>query len=215
MRCKIPARDLALKLNETICRYRKEPVWVRVLDEMIYLYKLDEVNSSGRYFAIIKPNDPDFDVAGVPLGYLQGESIYKHRVYYLSRIPIRKVKQGLPLNAIKAVQVGQEDTGPRLKLPFSPLTKSFICMVKNEYPKLADLMKMLRGLHAKDSTQIYQAAVSRDVAIEINQMGIINVYYKKVFVGWMQPDKNTVHIPKSELSWVISKYLSELDWIVD
>jgi hypothetical protein len=89
-------------------------------------------------------------------------------------------------------------------------------MVKNDYPKLPDAMKMLRGLHAKDPSQVYQVAIRRDIAIEINQMGIINVHYKRSFVGWIQPDKNIVHIPKSDLSWVISKYLSDhLDWVVD
>lgn len=214
MRCKIPSRDLALKLNDTICRYKKEPVWVRVSDGLLYLYHLDEVNTSGRFFATIKSTDPDLDVASVPLGYYQGEGKNNHKVFYLTRIPLRKVKQGLPLNAIRGTQVGDDGLELRGK-NHSFLNKSFIRMIKNEYPKLSDSMKMLRGLHSKDSSQIYQVALSRDIAIEINQMGIINVHYKKLFVGWIQPDKNTVHIPKSELSWVISRYLSQLDWVVD
>lgn len=217
MRCRIPERDLGLKLNDTICRYKGEPVWVRVEGGTIYLYKLPDVNTSGRWFTTIKSNDPDLDVASVPLGYMQGDGNNRNSVFYLSRIPIRKVKQGLPLTAIKSVQVGDDSNGPRGKAPSGAyLNNSFVRMVKNDYPKLPDAMKMLRGLHSKDSSKVYQAAISRDIAIEINQMGIINVHYKKVFVGWIQPDKNIVHVPTSELSWVISKYLSEhLDWVVD
>lgn len=222
MRCKIPSRDLALKLNDTICRYKGEPVWVKVVDGGLYLYHIEEINTTGRYFTTIKSTDPAFDVASVPLGYLQGEGTNKHKVYYLSRVPIRKVKQGLPLNAIRSNQMGEDDQGGALGRLLkgngggSILTKSFVRMVRNEYPRLPDSMKMLRGLHAKDPSQVYQVAIRRDIAIEINQMGIINVHYKRNFVGWIQPDKNIVHIPKSDLSWVISKYLSDhLDWVVD
>ena len=217
MRCRIPSRDLSLKLNDTVCRYKKEPVWVKVIDSLLYLYKLNEVSTTGRYFATIKSTDPDLDVASVPLGYLQGEGQNRWRVYYLSRIPIRKVKQGLPVSAIRVMAVGEDENARSSKIHVGMVhSTTFSNMVKNEYPRLPDSMKALRGLYSKDPSQIYQIAVSRDIALEINQMGIINVHYKRNFVGWIQPDKSTVHVPKSDLSWVISQFLSShLDWVVD
>ncbi len=213
MRCKIPSKDLGLKLNETVCRYEGEPKWVRVSEGRIFLYSLTE---PGGHYMHIKSDDPKFDVASPPLGYMQ----HKNEVWYLTRIPLRKTKQGVCQAAIACRQLGHKIDysaktlgSPIQKLLFS---QGFIDMVKGNYPPLGDSLKKLRGLHAKDSEKVYQVCVRRDVAMEINQVGVINVSYKGKFCGWIQPDKNMVHIPHSDLGWVISKYLShELDWEVD
>jgi hypothetical protein len=144
----------------------------------------------------------------------------KFDVWYLSRIPLRKVKQGLCMQAISCRKLGtREDrtmrTGgsPIQRLMFS---QNFVDLVMGKYPTLKEVMNNLRAEHAKDNSKIYQLAVSRDIALEINEMGVVNVHYKNQFVGWIQPDAWVVHVPRSDKSWVVSRYLAHvLDWTVD
>lgn len=210
MRCKIPTKDLGLKLNDTICRYDGEPVYIRTTDGRLCLYRLTDTNT---YFTVIKGTDEKLDVSSPALGYTQ----YRNKVYYLSRVPVRRTKQGLATNAISLTPLGAQDNpygkGMATQVVFQ---QGFIDMVVGKYPTLENAMKALRADHAKNPKESSQIAISRSIALEINAVGIINVYYKEMFVGWIQPNRMTVHVPRSDMSWIISKYLGhELSWEVD
>ena len=69
MRCRIPDRDLTQRLDQTICRYKGHPYYVRHGDmNTLYLYDLE--NRQTRLHVINK-NDVELDISSVPLGYLQ------------------------------------------------------------------------------------------------------------------------------------------------
>lgn len=206
MKCNIPAADLAQKLNDTVCRYKSEPVYVRVEKSKLHLFKID---STGAALAVIKADDPDFDVAGPPLGYIQ----LGRKVQYLTRFPLRRTKQGLDVRAIRSKDLAGESLGLSKLNVFSP---SFKNMLQGEYPDLGDALKSLRADYAQNNRCNSEIAVTRNIAMSINEIGVINVYYKNNLVGYIQPDKFTVHVSNSEWSWVISKFLShELTWEVD
>lgn len=209
MRCKIPTADLQQKLHDTICRYKGEPVYCLVNRGIsIDLYHMYNTREP---FAKIKATDPDFDISGVPLGYIQKTPF---EVLYLTRVAVRKTKQGLDTRNIRARRIfNQEAQKANNDYIF---TESFVKMVKNDYVSLAQALKELRENFAKSPKSQSQKAISRNIAMWIDEMGRINIYYKNDFVGWMQPDKNVVHVPSNDMGWVVSKYLShELSWKID
>lgn len=209
MRCKIPSADLSLKLNDSICRYKGEPVYIRVDGSRLLLYTMTQTNSP---FANIKGNDPDFDISSVPLGYVQ----YKGEVGYLTRIPVRKTKQGLDARSVRVRRIVDNAALSKVNSTNFIYSQGFIDMVGKKYPNLGDAVKELRGKYSKDEKCQAQIAISRDIAMWINEMGIINIHYKGDFVGWVEPDGNVVHVPSNDRGWVVSRYLSsEFSWKID
>ena len=212
MRCKIPARDLAQKLDQSICRYDKLPVYCRVMQKgVIHLYPLDNLNE---YVHVIKPNDEKFDISGIPLGCIQGRR-ESNRVFYLSRVPWRRTKQGLQYPSLVIRKLGE--TNPLRTDPASIVfSTNFINMVMGNYPTLKDAIDTIRQQHKRNPEDIHQIAISIDIALSINAMGIIYVYFKNQFVGWMAPDTMTVIVPHSDKALIVSKFLShELSWKVE
>lgn len=211
MRCNIPARDLAQKLDGTICRYKGDPVLVRVDDAVLNLYPVTDTR--GKRIARINPSDPDFDIAGVPLGYIQ--SADNINVWYLSRIPVRRTKQGLEPRSVRVRNISGTNVDHKTPAQIVIYTEGFKQMVLNQYIPLGDAMKLLRDRWASDSTPAWQVAISRNIALGIDKQGIIKVFYKTEYVGWIAPDQFTVNVKADAFSWVVSKYLShELDWKV-
>lgn len=209
MRCNIPARDLHQKLDNTLCRYKGRPVYVRVDSGRagVHIYNVHDTNTP---IDKIKATDPDFDVASIPLGYVQ----YRDRVYHLARIPVRRVKQGLDIRSIRVRNL--DGSGGDILVNHLIFSKEFEEMVANRGNRLSDVLGYLRAQSKKDNSRVYERVLSRDIALGINKMGIINVYFKGVHVGWMQPDKDIVHVPSDEMGWIVSKYLShELSWKID
>lgn len=213
MRCKIPDRDLAQKLDTSICRYDGLPVYCRVMSKSrIDLYAL--ADTGGLPIATIKPRDEKFDVSGVPLGCMQSP-LNNRRAVYLSRSPIRRTKQGLHYSSVLIRRLG-EDELRRVTQQDYVFSQPFIDMVKGVYPPLSECLNRLRTWHKQEQESIHEIAVNINIGLSINAMGIIFVYFKNQFVGWIPPESNTVIVPESDKAWVISKFLSdELSWKVE
>jgi hypothetical protein len=213
MKCRIPDADLGQKINDTVCRYKGQPVYVRTGDKgkSITLFKLDETD---KLVATITKDDVNFDIASIALGYVNGERTL--RALYVSRLPLRRTKQGIDPRALKISAIPGSGAGAAPNSTSIIFSKSFIEMVNNTYPSVEEALPALRAALAKDGTT-GSIAVSKDIAISIDKMGIVRVHYKNEYVGWIQPNKFLVHVPSdSGLSWVISKYLSHvLGWQID
>lgn len=212
MKCRIPDADLGQKLHETICRYKGHPVWVKIREgQEIHLYKTNDVQQR---WAIISKDDADFDISNVPLGYINGSQ--EKRVYYLTRVPVRRTKQGLSSQNLRIHNLPGFNDALRKptynQIMFSP---GFADMVLGKYPPLETVMKELRT-NLKNKGDFGQMAVSREIALSIDKVGLIFVYYKNEYIGWIQPDKFTVHVHSDGVAWVVSKYLSHiLGWEID
>ncbi len=207
MRCKYPERDLSQRLDNSVCMYGGNPVYVRVSPEgggILDLYDLDQ-NIPG-ILSRIKYNDPLFDISTPPLGFIQAR---QEMAMFVMRRPVRVYKQGLSNENILILGVGFGANFPeRISVRSLPVKR----MIANNYPTLIEALKTLE--ESKDNKSI---AISRDICLEyVHKNRIIHVYYRdpKEPVGWMIVGTRTVIIPSSENGWVVSKYLSGLTWEV-
>lgn len=199
MRCKYPERDLGQRLDGTICRYMGKPVYVRYRERgELHLYSLA---SGGRELErTIDPNDPEFDISTVPLGYMQDTT---ETVVYVSRRPARIYKQGVSVDSLLFTPM----SGSRLSHTW--VQQSFYNMVIDDYPPLRESINRLSR-----SEKNLEVAVGRDLALK-SKGGIVFVHFKGMEVGFIIPQTNTVSIPSGELAWVVSKHLSGFDWEVN
>ncbi len=209
----IPA-DVNQKLDGCVFRYKGVPYMVRAGGggAQVTLY---ELTNPHKIYAQIKYNDPDLDISSVPLGYVN--RVMFDDVSYLIRNPIRRVKQGVNEQNTKVVPLPGR---PRLVNVHNFIwSQGFIDAVTNKFPPLDVALKSLRQrLNVVNMQEIrYQSmAISRDIALMIDEMGIITVFYKNNYVGWIQPNKDIVHVKSNELGWVVSRYLSHiLGWVID
>lgn len=212
MRCRIPEADLGQKLHDTVCRYKGQPVWIKVRDGEIHGYELP---GAGKLIGRIMKDDVDFDISNVPLGYVNSAN-RGEKVYYLTRIPVRRTKQGLSNQNLKLNSLPKLPFNGKLAGATSILiSNGFVDMVNNSYPQLEDAMKLLRKNLVEHGIE-GQIAIRRDIALSIDKAGIVFVYYKNDYIGWIQPDKFIVHVISNGVSWIVSKYLSHvLGWEID
>lgn len=201
------SRDLELKLYGTVCRYKGVPVYIgQTSAKLLHLYDITRKES----VASISPNDPDFDTATPQLGYMN----YEDQVYYVSRPPLRRTRQGIDTrNTVFKPLVGRFNYPPEHLL----YSVQFRDMVMGNYPKLDSVLENMRASWKKDYNIGLQKAVTRHIALMIKGSGIIDVWYKEQNIGYILPSKpDTVVVPDREDAWVISRYLShELSWKVD
>lgn len=205
MKCKIPDRDLAQRLDHTFCRYRGVPYYVRYYDAD--MLQLNDINSK-KQVSIIKSDDPEFDVSSIPLGYMQMDVT---RVLYLYRQPSRLFKQGLSLDNIGIYQPYQESRLRASASGVSFFSKAFIRCLEGVYEPLDIAIEFI-----KTYTADCQKAIDRDVAL-ISKEGnprAIFVHYKNKEVGWIPKNQKVVIVPSNEDAWIISKYLSNYNWEV-
>jgi len=219
MRCTIPDVDLTQKLDGTICRYKGAPVYVRVRDRQGQLDLYDcRAGSNAEAKFRIKSTDEEFDISSLPLGYMNQKD--SKEVVYVSRIPARRTKQGVEGRSLRISSATGNGGGRAKYVDNIFFTKEFADMVEGIYPSLDSAIKELRGIYSKTSVVnlkeadiICQKAVSRNIALSINAMGNINVYFKDSWVGWIAPDEMLVRVPNNAMGWIVSRYLShELAW---
>lgn len=211
MRCTIIPEDIPQKISESIFRYKGVPYYVKNAGAgYISLYLLTDLN--GSVFKKIKFDDPDFDFSSIPLGYVNYEE-YKHTPY-LSRTPVRKVKQGVNGQNVKMYFIPGGELNKKYGFNSASVlySQGFINMTQDMYPSLEEAMIKLR----KKKEKIAEIAISRNIALLIDEQDIIKVFYKNQYVGWIQPNKYLVHVKSNDLGWVVSKYLSHiLGWQID
>lgn len=217
MRCNIPSRDLSQKIGNTVCMYGNEPVFVEVLGRgnNIRIYFLGKENQ----FKEITTDDENFDISSPPLGYMKDRG---NRVFYLTRSPVRRSRQGLDHRSLKARRIPILDNNGQ-KISLDPYgvndvfhDPGFYNMVTNRYPPVDLAIDNLVRQHKENPEKHYEEAISRQFGLTINQVGIINVFLKNELVGWIPPNSLTVQVPSSEKGWVISKYLSHiLGWEIN
>jgi len=211
MRSTIIEADLAQKINETVCRYNGQPVYVRTSNRRgkLHIYNLHD---GGSEIKEIDHTDPLFDISSIPLGYVQRTNRWS--TLDCTRIPIRRVRQGLCATHMRANSpTGKQPYATGTTLMFS---QGFHDMVLGIYRPLEQSLAGLRKALADTIDFSGEAAVNIDTAISINSQGVVNVYYKNELVGWMEPDKNVVHVKSQDKSWIISKYLAHvLGWVID
>jgi len=211
MKCNFNNADLENNLDRTICRYAGVPVIVSCEGgNNLILYRLD--NAAGDPFARIKSTDDDFDISTPPLGYAQWN---QESVIYVSRLPVRKWKQGLSLENTKAVALPRGNADPQ-NVPFDFRHKAISNMMQSIYPDFKSVLKQL-----KKADLPIEIAVSNNCALKkIITRRTVNVYYKNELVGFipeieLESLRPKVIVPNSLLGKIISLYLHHFDWEVN
>lgn len=202
MQCNIASLDLPARLNGTVCMYDNVPYFVGTEDShrpiWIYLYDLMTKSLVHK----IKPNDPLFDIATPPLGYLQ---IKKNRAVWSERIPHRQFRQGITLGV----------------LHFEFFNESFRMNIHSEYfkntmmkvyPTLPEVLKT-----AFKDPDLGEYSLSNDCALVKSVAGIVKIYFKHEEVAFssvpkLKKKRPMIHVPSSTKSWITEKYLSKFDW---
>lgn len=222
MKNTIQAQDVQQKLDSCIFRYKGVPYYVRGKNATLSLYVLGNQNENAAHQ--IPYNDPDLDISSIPLGYVNVPNPSDkgaYFVYYFTRIPVRRVKQGVTTeNTNMSALPGANKMAQKSNVMFS---KSMTDSIIGNFPKLDIALKELRRLVASKDAEILQGksarfeiAISRSIALVIDQMGIIRVYHKNVYIGWIAPDDYVIHVKSNDLGWIVSKYLHHiLGWKVD
>ena len=211
MRCKYLPQDLTARLDDSVCRYRGEPVYVRVNGDRLRLFDL--TNMQKWKWEIIY-TDPEFDISSPLLGYMNTDviNLSNNKCYYVRRKPVRRYKQGFNLVASTFSML---DGTLERKRDISSLmySKGMKECITGVYPTLDQVLDFFKKNFKPGET--LEAAVTREIALQVGKNGVVNVFYKEFEVGWMTLKENVVHIPSGDWAWVISKFMQPLNWRVD
>jgi hypothetical protein len=214
MNCEIMTNDLGQKIGDTIVRYDGIPYYVRVAaGDLINLF--DVASPSGKTVQQVDARDPLFDISSLPLGYVNYQ-LWK-QTFYVTRFPKRQVKQGvIPQNTKINYFPNLHWTGGFPRSQDVLFNKAFKDSVMGVFPPLENAIKGLRGIHTSNPSTHYSVAISRDIALVIDEQAIVKVYYKNRYVGWIAPNDNIVNVNETDgMGWVVSKYLSDvLGWVI-
>ena len=177
MRVKYNKRDYTQRLDNGVVFYGDEPMLLRVHDNFFRLYHLATIGYSDEHIDV-SFDDPLINIQAPKLGFVNNKNLSAE---YLMRMPVRAYKQSLCLRNL---------------IGFSPLTnrednckskfKDIYYTLKNQYPTV-DVT-----LHNLKTDQC--VAVSRDIALHKDSLGIIKVWYKTLPVGFMSPLSTTVEL---------------------
>lgn len=187
-------KDLQDRLSGTICRFNGTPVFVQVKSESIL--QLWDVPTQGTLIKEISPQDPRLDISMLDLGYFNyqghGRKTMK-KVVYLSRSPSKKYKQG---TCHSYIQVHDID-GKRSQTVSSSccLSQGFVDAIEGRFPTITELEE--EG----------ELALSPDVAVSRDEMGILTVYFRGQKVAVKVPDIDKLHTVRNEHSWVIERFI--------
>lgn len=201
MHCKYPERDLPQRLDQTICRYKGKPYFVRTPggNEIT----LREVYGD-KVYGVIDSSDFDFDISSIPLGFCQFNNA---QVCFASRVPSRIWKQGICQDNL----LFRDLRGT--SLPLSIRSIQFYKMLTDDYPSIDEALKIFYSKSVVDGTEI---AISKQVCLKIStKLKRIAVYYGLDQVGFIMNNTKTVIVPSDEFGWVVSEYLRGFDWVID
>lgn len=153
----------------------------------------------------IDPHHNDLDISSFELGYINTP----RGAYYLTRMPQRQYRQSLTQGHVVEYHLSfggieKQRVGRSQWL----MSEHFVNAYRNPFPRFDAALEML-------DDEVSSVALSRDIAITKDELGIVKVWHKLEMVGFIVPGTRTVRVPATDKGWVISMYLSELEWEID
>lgn len=193
MKCKYRPQDYAQRLDHTWCRYKGIPVYVRVQGDRI----------SGSYdcqdYFVIQDLE-DFDISSLELGYVN----HRNKVSYVTRVPSQRYKQGVCSSNVSFEGIAEGRSAREAVVEVT--STAFKNMLNGVYPPLEKVLKNLSE---------GEVAISRDIAISTDILGVKSVFYKQKLVGWIAPGTKVVNIPSGDLAHIVSYFLEGLNWEIN
>lgn len=210
MKNKIIPSDLTARFDGTVIKWNNTPYYVRVGGDCnFHLHTLD---NTSRRVNTVSAYDEGIDVSTPRLGYVWLEDLCV--VVWLARKPTRRYTQGinrnnLVMNFLPDHKRAEDE--PMMNADRALLSKYYLKAFNNDFPTVTEAIKILRARNGRQG----EVAVSHEIALLINSLGIINVYLSNDLVGYILPHKKTVKVPSSHGAWVVSTMLEGLDWEID
>lgn len=195
MNCRyVSNHDLCQYLSGTIVRYKGLPYMFEV-DEDNYAHLYDMVTGEPKVEKI-RPDDADLDISSPDLGYMNVET----GVQYVYRNTARYYKQGICNYNIKFSGIDGKNN-----YPGSINSKWLKACLLGDYPSLDVALKIITDPDDKRN----EIAISRDVALQYRDSGIILIYLKAKEVASFSVNTKKVSLPTSELTWILERYLNQ------
>lgn len=176
------AEEAHHRLLNTVILYEAKPVYVHMVTDYhplkkgagIYLecYTLPDMVGKNYY----ELSDPKFEYHSMRLGYVNG----RNHAVYLSRMPARKIKQGLYNDNILITKLpsavdeaGGRNAAPRMTFQQIMKTQGFVDMCAGEYPTFDKVLKSMKA-----DGEVVSQAFSRQLALQKDGLGVLNLYYR-------------------------------------
>lgn len=178
--------DVYARLNNTVCRYDGEPVYINVdTGEVTGTIVCNFYHASKRDPAFIQCNtiDPLFDESSPELGYMNHDK----QVLYLARVPARMNQQGLSIANVVVFRKGGEKQRNVTILELR--SDGFRNMIVNDYrPFDKALNKMM------DQRKIKGLAFHKHAALQYIDGNSLGVLYRARLVGMFNPRTERVDL---------------------
>lgn len=191
--------DLYQRLDGTICRYGGKVVYVRVKTDMddgtkpkVELY---DYPSTDKHLKSISPDDPEFDISLLDLGYANILYDGKNYVTYLSRSTRKTFKQGTTISGILVRDIAGKSHN--YLGSGNLVSQGFVDAVNGEYPE---------SVAALEAGLTDEIALSPELAVSIDDLGCRTYYWRTTKVAIQVPGQK-LHRVDSEFSWVVDKVL--------
>jgi len=125
--------DAKMRLDDTLIRYKGEPIYVITVDQPRVNYILTVSYLRTLIEAKVSLKDKDIDLSPVPLGNMNHEG----NVYFTSRAPHRVWKQGLSRDTFMCKSMVHGYVGINVNC------KALVNTINNEYPSLKESCRMI------------------------------------------------------------------------
>ena len=206
-------RDVRQRIGSGLIRYKNEPYVVLDVirdDSQVIVTSLDSYSNGTSEMKTVNVNDPELDVSAIELGYINTKT---NGALLLSRGPDRRYRQlTSPDNLTIFSPAKDRDETRNLNRTAILYSAGAVDMFNNVYPTIRDAMILM------NSGKIHSVAVSRDVALTIDQIKMVKVYVKDMQIGYIEPNQsNTIRVivPECEYGSLISEFLYGYDWRVE
>lgn len=201
MKAKYPVTDYNQRLHSGVVLWKNVPHCINTEDNTLNITDLVTGEMVARS---VSPDHEYLDIAAFELGYINTEV----GAYYLTRIPARQFKQAITSGSVIEYRLTRDGPsrdgigrGRWLR------TQEFRDRYTKSYPTYDEAVRMFNG----DRVSV---ALSPDIAITKHKE-LVKVWHKLECVGEIKSGTRTVIVPSSEKAWVISMYLSQLNWEIE
>lgn len=196
---------MQMRLNDTICMYKGQPVHVYSSAE----YDHPMVTVCSEYFDGDGPipldnyievdyTSDDFDYYMPPIGYMNYNNLARARAQYIRRLPMRQYKQGLSPRYLKGS--GLEPDG-NVRMTSLLCSSGFRTMLLNQYPSVYEAIGLMEDQKAES------VAISRVVAIGPQDDKFYKVYHKNIVVAGYNREHGYVRTFPSTKQTIIDRIL--------
>lgn len=132
--------DVNLRLNNTICRYKDEFGIVNTGEKgTLVVFQPYSAKGHAGQASVLDANDASLLITSPSLGYMQYSD---YRCAYVTRVPVRRQRQGLSSDNLNMFYVDGNDSGD-FRNAFG--SSRFFAMLYNSYPTMKEVSALFKN----------------------------------------------------------------------